>query len=95
LLCGWFGLGAPKATPAEIVDKLNNEINAGLADPKLKARMADLGGTPLPGSPADFGKFIANEIEKWGQPALARADPPPTHSVLHLNAAAAALTKYP
>jgi tripartite-type tricarboxylate transporter receptor subunit TctC len=67
LLCGWFGLGAPKATPAEIVDKLNNEINAGLADPKLKARMADLGGTPLPGSPSDFGKFIADEIEKWGQ----------------------------
>src|SRR5215831_14120009 len=51
---GWFGLGAPKATPAEIVEKLNKEINAGLADPKIKTRLADLGGTPLVGSPADF-----------------------------------------
>jgi tripartite-type tricarboxylate transporter receptor subunit TctC len=67
LLCGWFGLGAPKATPAEIVDKLNNEINAGLADPKMKARLADLGETPFPGSPADFGKLIVHEIEKWGK----------------------------
>jgi tripartite-type tricarboxylate transporter receptor subunit TctC len=66
LLCGWFGLGAPKATPAEIVDKLNNEINAGLADPKIKARLADLGGTPLVGSATDFGKLIADETEKWG-----------------------------
>ena len=48
----WFGLGAPKATPAEIVDKLNKEINAALDDPKMKARLADFGGTPLPGSPA-------------------------------------------
>jgi tripartite-type tricarboxylate transporter receptor subunit TctC len=63
----WFGVGAPKATPAEIVDKLNKEINAGLADPKIKARLADLGGTPLVGSPADFGKFIAEETEKWGK----------------------------
>jgi tripartite-type tricarboxylate transporter receptor subunit TctC len=63
----WFGVGAPKATPAEIVDKLNKEINAGLADPKIKARLADLGGTPLVGSPADFGKFIADETEKWGK----------------------------
>jgi tripartite-type tricarboxylate transporter receptor subunit TctC len=55
----WFGLGAPKATPAEIVEKLNKEINAALADPKMKARLADLGGTPLAGSPADFGKLIA------------------------------------
>jgi tripartite-type tricarboxylate transporter receptor subunit TctC len=61
----WFGVGAPKATPAEIVDKLNKEINAGLADPKIKARLADLRGTPLVGSPADFGKFIAEETEKW------------------------------
>jgi tripartite-type tricarboxylate transporter receptor subunit TctC len=61
----WLGIGAPKATPAEIVDKLNKEINAGLADPKIKARLADLGGTPLVGSPADFGKFIADETEKW------------------------------
>jgi tripartite-type tricarboxylate transporter receptor subunit TctC len=62
----WFGVGAPKATPAEIVDKLNREINAGLADPKIKARLADLGGTVLPGSPNDFGKLIADETEKWG-----------------------------
>jgi tripartite-type tricarboxylate transporter receptor subunit TctC len=60
-------LGAPKNTPTEIVDKLNKEINAGLADPKFKARLADLGGTPLVGSPADFGKFIADETEKWAK----------------------------
>jgi tripartite-type tricarboxylate transporter receptor subunit TctC len=60
----WFGLGAPKNTPIAIIDKLNKEINAGLADPKIKARIADLGGTVLAGSPADFGKLIvANEIE--------------------------------
>jgi tripartite-type tricarboxylate transporter receptor subunit TctC len=63
----WYGLGAPKATPAEIVDKLNKEINAALADPKMKARLADLGGTPLLGSPADFGKLIAEQTEKWGK----------------------------
>ena len=63
----WFGVGAPKNTPAEIVDKLNKEINAGLADPKIKARLADLGGTVLAGSPADFGKLIADETEKWGK----------------------------
>jgi tripartite-type tricarboxylate transporter receptor subunit TctC len=63
----WFGIGAPNKTPAEIIDKLNKEINAGLADPTLKARLADLGGTPLSGSPADFGKLIAHEIEKWGK----------------------------
>src|SRR5262249_37009539 len=51
---GWFGIGAPKATPAEIVDKLNKEVNAALDDPKMKARLADLGGTVLPGSPAEF-----------------------------------------
>jgi tripartite-type tricarboxylate transporter receptor subunit TctC len=64
---GWFGLGAPKATPAEIVEKLNKEINAGLADPKIKTRLADLGGTPLVGSPADFGKLVADDTEKWGK----------------------------
>ena len=64
---GWFGIGAPKNTPAEIVDKLNKEINAGLADPKMKARLADLGGTVLAGSPADFGKLIAEETEKWAK----------------------------
>ena len=63
----WFGVGAPKSTPSEIVEKLNKEINAALADPKMKARLADLGGTVLPGSPADFGKFIAAETEKWGK----------------------------
>ena len=63
----WLGIGAPKGTPAEIVDKLNKEINAALADPKMKARLAELGGTPLPGSPADFGKLIAAETEKWGK----------------------------
>jgi len=63
----WYGIGAPKSTPAEIVAKLNKEINAALADPKLKARLADLGGTVLPGSPADFGKFTADETEKWGK----------------------------
>jgi tripartite-type tricarboxylate transporter receptor subunit TctC len=63
----WFGLGVPKGTPAEIVDKLNEEIRAGLADPKIKTRLADLGGVVLPGSPADFGKLIAEETEKWGK----------------------------
>ena len=63
----WFGVGAPKNTPTKIVDRLNKEINAGLADPKMKARLADLGGTVLPGTPADFGKLIADETEKWGK----------------------------
>jgi tripartite-type tricarboxylate transporter receptor subunit TctC len=63
----WFGVGAPKNTPAEIVDKLNKEINAALADPKIKDRLTDLGGLILGGSPADFGKLIANETEKWGK----------------------------
>jgi tripartite-type tricarboxylate transporter receptor subunit TctC len=63
----WQGIGAPKNTPGVIVDKLNREINAGLADPKMKARFADLGGEALPGSPADFGKLIADETEKWGK----------------------------
>jgi tripartite-type tricarboxylate transporter receptor subunit TctC len=64
---GWFGIGAPKNTPVEIIEKLNREINAGLAEPKMKARLADLGGTPLLGSPADFGKLIADETEKWAK----------------------------
>jgi len=63
----WFGVGAPKATPAEIVDKLNREINAGLAEPKISARLADMGGVLLSGSPAEFGKFLADETEKWGK----------------------------
>ena len=62
----WYGLGAPKATPAEIIDKLNKEINASLADPKNKARLASLGGDALALSPADFSKLIADETEKWG-----------------------------
>jgi tripartite-type tricarboxylate transporter receptor subunit TctC len=62
-----FGLGAPRNTRAEIIDTLNKEINAGLADPNMKARLADLGGTVLAGSPADFGKLIAEETEKWGK----------------------------
>jgi tripartite-type tricarboxylate transporter receptor subunit TctC len=63
----WAGVGAPRNTPAEIIDKLNREINAALADPKMKARLADLGGTGLAGSPADFGKLIADETEKWAK----------------------------
>ena len=63
----WAGFGAPKNTPAEIVEKLNKEINTALADPKMKARLADLGGAVLPGSPADFAKLIAEETEKWGK----------------------------
>jgi tripartite-type tricarboxylate transporter receptor subunit TctC len=63
----WQGVGAPKNTPVEIIDRLNKEINAGLADPKINARVADMGGTALAGSPADFGKLIADETEKWGK----------------------------
>ena len=63
----WFGVCGPKATPAEIVEKLNKEINASLADPSIKARLADLGSIPLALSPADFGKLIAEETEKWGK----------------------------
>ncbi len=63
----WYGLVAPRNTPAEIIDKLNKEINVALADPKMKARLADLGGTALAGSPADFGKLIAEETEKWAK----------------------------
>lgn len=63
----WYGLGAPKDTPPEIIDKLNKAVNAILADPKAKARFADLGASLLPGSPADFGKLNADETEKWGK----------------------------
>jgi tripartite-type tricarboxylate transporter receptor subunit TctC len=62
-----FGLGAPAMTPAEIIDRLNKEVNAGLADSRIKARLAELGGTVLPGSPADFGRLMAQETEKWGK----------------------------
>jgi tripartite-type tricarboxylate transporter receptor subunit TctC len=63
----WYGMGAPKNTPAEIIDKLNREVNAALVDPKIKARLGDLDGTALVGSPADFGKLIADETEKWAK----------------------------
>jgi tripartite-type tricarboxylate transporter receptor subunit TctC len=63
----WYGVGAPKDTPAEIIDTLNREINAAFTDPKMKARLADLGSIALPGSPTDFGKFVAEETEKWGK----------------------------
>jgi tripartite-type tricarboxylate transporter receptor subunit TctC len=63
----FYGIGAPKNTPAEIIDKLNQQINAGLADPKLKAQLADLGSSTFAGSPSDFRKFIASETEKWAK----------------------------
>jgi tripartite-type tricarboxylate transporter receptor subunit TctC len=63
----WFGVGAPRNTPPEIINRLNQEINAGLADPRIKARLADLGGAVLAGSPADFAKLIADETAKWGE----------------------------
>jgi tripartite-type tricarboxylate transporter receptor subunit TctC len=63
----WFGIGVPKGTPAEVVDKLNKAVNAGLTDPAIRARLADMGGTPLVGSPADFGKIVAEETEKWAK----------------------------
>ena len=63
----WFGIAAPAGTPAEIIESLNRETNAGLADPTIKARLDDMGGMPLTGSPADFGKLIADETEKWGK----------------------------
>jgi tripartite-type tricarboxylate transporter receptor subunit TctC len=63
----WQGIGAPSKTPAEIIEKLNREINVALTDPKIKAQLAALGNTAIPGSPADFGNFIAAETEKWGK----------------------------
>ena len=63
----FFGIGAPQSTPAEIVEKLNREINAALSDPKIRARLAEMGGTVLAGTPADFSKLIADETEKWGK----------------------------
>jgi tripartite-type tricarboxylate transporter receptor subunit TctC len=63
----WYGIGATTGTPPEIIAELNTEINAGLADPNMKGRLAVLGGVPMPTTPADFGKFIANEAEKWGK----------------------------
>jgi len=63
----WYGVGVPKNTPVEIVDKLNNKINAGLVDPTMRGRLADLGGAVLAGSPADFGKLIVDETERWAK----------------------------
>src|SRR5258705_7647874 len=63
----WYGIAAPAGTPADIVERLNQELNAAFADPKMKARIAELGGTPLPGSPADFAKLFADETEKWAK----------------------------
>jgi len=61
----WYGIAAPKNTPRAVIDVLNREINAAVADPKVKARLAELGGTPLVGTPADFARHIAAETEKW------------------------------
>ena len=67
-ISAWYGVGAPRSTPAEIIDKLNKEINAGLADPKMKARLAELADVrDASRSPAEFGKLIADETEKWGK----------------------------
>jgi tripartite-type tricarboxylate transporter receptor subunit TctC len=63
----WYGVGAPKNTPAETIDKLNKEINAGLADPRVKTRLTELGGMMLTGSSADFGTFISDETQKWAK----------------------------
>jgi len=67
----WFGLGAPKNTPVEIIERLNTEVNASIADPKFQARLANLGGAVLAGSPADFGKLISDETKKWGKVIVA------------------------
>jgi tripartite-type tricarboxylate transporter receptor subunit TctC len=64
---GWIGLGAPRNTPVEIIDKLNREINAGLADPRIRARIADLGNTPLALSPTEYGKLLVEETKKWAK----------------------------
>ena len=66
-MSAWFGVGVPKGTPAEVIDKINKEINAGLADPKMKERFTDLGGIAIGGSPADFGALIADETAKWAK----------------------------
>ena len=64
---GWLGIGAPKGIPTEVVDRLNKEVNAALADPTVKTRMAEIGSEIFPGSPADFGKLVAEETEKWAK----------------------------
>src|SRR4030095_1465885 len=67
----WFGIGAPKSTPGELIERLNKEVNISIADPKFKARLANLGGAVLAGSPADFGKLIVEETEQGGQAVVA------------------------
>jgi len=87
----WFGIGAPKATPAEIIEKLNKEVNAALADPRMKARIVDLGGDVLALSPADFGKLIADETEKWGKvigPSTSRRTEADPLSIFHKSRSA-------
>jgi tripartite-type tricarboxylate transporter receptor subunit TctC len=64
---GWFGIGVPRNTPAQIINKLSEQINAALADTKIKTRLSELGATPFPGSPTEFSRFIADETEKWGR----------------------------
>jgi tripartite-type tricarboxylate transporter receptor subunit TctC len=64
---GWLGYGAPKGTPAEIVERLNKEVNAVLAEPAINAKLLELGSTPRPGSAADFGKLVSDDIDKWGK----------------------------
>ena len=66
-ITAWFGVGAPRGTSAEVIDKINTEITAGLADPKMKARLADFADVPMPMTPTEFGKLIADETEKWGK----------------------------
>ena len=66
-MSAWFGVGLPKGTPAEVINKINKEINAALADPKMMARFTELGGIAIGGSPADFGSLIADETEKWAK----------------------------
>ena len=63
----WYGIAAPKGTPPEIIEKLNRAVNAVLANPKLQARLAELGGEPMPMAPAEFGKLVADETEKWAK----------------------------
>ena len=66
-MSSWFGIGAPRNTPADVINRLNKEVNAGLADPTIKARLADADATPFITMPAEFGKFIAAETEKWAK----------------------------
>ena len=63
----WYGVSAPRNTPQTVIDRLNKEISAGLADPALQARLVDLGGMIVPGSPADYGKLVSDETEKWAK----------------------------